>query len=763
MQAGAGMGKSAVLAELAALLEQVVHTGSQAPDPPADRVPVLWDIPPDSSLDVLPAAFTLDGHRLIVAKRSQTNLPGLSRALAYGKAHTLGANDLLFNRVELSRHFTPAMAERLLQQTGGWPVLLGIGDGGQLDQEFLEREVLDPLSPQALIALGEVLAGRPAVLDDAEALAPFTRRSASGDVEFALGPLKGLLSKAHGAVLERRIHSHLEAERIADAYMVHGRTTDAITILQRAGHYDWALDILRTAHGQFYIYQYGTNAYDQVLAGFPEEFARNNELLLICFAQQALKRGDVARARLMLHDYLSPANIELSAVLANADYSLALRFFRVMMLIYEDVFVTDELFELTFRILDEMPADAHLERGSFYNSILEFYVRRRRFSEAEDVALRAHDHYRLAQVPILQFFISVHQAIIRLMLGDAVTARKHALNAGVELASVDFDSPTDARLLALLNACVDYEGGEAEPLARFLSHDIDDFSHGEIWPSLIEFVLQYGSQALSEHFSTIAARSFLDRWRVYQMHNRQLQTMIDIREAIILQNGNRWQEAAAKLASLRTRITRAFVFGATDELSRLQDRDEIAIALTWLRHIAFETPTLPQLDTRLASMLGNLHITGRQKAGLEIWLAYVSKRQRNPTKARAVLQKTFEYAAHLGSLAPLIEEKFFLTELIGNQRIGDFLLTSGPIRQVLRRLGDIGLPNSALGVKNGLSRREIKILLMICEGGSNKFIANALGLSEATVKFHLGNVYRKLGCKKRGEAISAARALGLVT
>lgn len=722
------MGKSALLQELATHLQQPIHTGAQAPGMRTDSVVTLWDIPPNCTPDPLPTEFARDGNRLILAKRGEVDLPGLSRALAYGKAFAFGANDLLFAGAELAHHFTPAMADSLLLQTGGWPVLVGMGDGGHLNQEFLEREVLEPLSPQALIA-----------------------------------SLKGLLAKAHVAVLERRIRSHLEAERLADAYMVHGRTTDAIAILQRAGHYDWALDLLRAAHGQFYIYQYGSAAYDQVLAGFPEAFAHNSELLIICLAQQALKRGDVARARLMLNDYLGPVSIEPAAILANPGYSLDLRFFRVMMLIYEDVFVTDELFELSFRILDEMSANAHLERGSFYNSILEFYVRRRRFSEAQDVALRAYDHYRLAQVPILQFFISVHQAIIRLMLGDAVTARKHATEAGIELATVDFDSPTDARLLALLNACIDYEGGEAEPLARFLGHDIDDFSHGEIWPSLVEFVLQYGSQALSEHFSTIAARSFLDRWRVYQMHNRQLQTMIDIREAIILQNGNRWQEATTKLSSIATRITRSFVLNATQQLGGLQDRDEIAIALTWLRHIAFETPTLPQLDLRLSSMLGNLYITGRQKAGLEIWLAYVSKRQRNPTKARAMLQKTFEYAAHLGSLAPLIEEKFFLAELIGNQRIGDFLLTSGPIRQVLRRLGDIGLPKSALGVKNGLSRREIKILLMICEGGSNKFIANALGLSEATVKFHLGNVYRKLGCKKRREAISAARALGLVT
>jgi len=51
---------------------------------------------------------------------------------------------------------------------------------------------------------------------------------------------------------------------------------------------------------------------------------------------------------------------------------------------------------------------------------------------------------------------------------------------------------------------------------------------------------------------------------------------------------------------------------------------------------------------------------------------------------------------------------------------------------------------------------------MVTEGASNKFVAKMLQISEPTVKFHLGNVYRKLGCRRRKEAIAAARALGLV-
>ena len=173
-------------------------------------------------------------------------------------------------------------------------------------------------------------------------------------------------------------------------------------------------------------------------------------------------------------------------------------------------------------------------------------------------------------------------------------------------------------------------------------------------------------------------------------------------------------------------------------------------------------PTRPILEAQLNAMLANLHLTERQRIGIEIWLAHVHKRQRNLSKARAILQKTFERAARLGAIAPLTEERIFLAELVGHQRIGEFLDASGPVRQILRKLRELGLPSAAIASASGLSRRETRILLMIAEGGANKFIANALGLSEATVKFHLGNVYRKLGCKKRREAISAARAMGIV-
>jgi len=62
----------------------------------------------------------------------------------------------------------------------------------------------------------------------------------------------------------------------------------------------------------------------------------------------------------------------------------------------------------------------------------------------------------------------------------------------------------------------------------------------------------------------------------------------------------------------------------------------------------------------------------------------------------------------------------------------------------------------------GLSDRELSILAAVGEGLSNKQIAKQLWLAEQTVKFHLTNVYRKLGVSTRTEAINAAYRSGLL-
>jgi DNA-binding NarL/FixJ family response regulator len=63
----------------------------------------------------------------------------------------------------------------------------------------------------------------------------------------------------------------------------------------------------------------------------------------------------------------------------------------------------------------------------------------------------------------------------------------------------------------------------------------------------------------------------------------------------------------------------------------------------------------------------------------------------------------------------------------------------------------------------GLSAKEVAVLAELCHGHTNKQIAATLWLSEQTVKFHLRNVYRKLGISSRTEALRYAYEHDLAT
>ena len=61
-----------------------------------------------------------------------------------------------------------------------------------------------------------------------------------------------------------------------------------------------------------------------------------------------------------------------------------------------------------------------------------------------------------------------------------------------------------------------------------------------------------------------------------------------------------------------------------------------------------------------------------------------------------------------------------------------------------------------------LSTREIEILQHLATGSTNRQLAQALFISEATVKTHLIHLYRKLGVHSRTLTVARARALGLL-
>jgi DNA-binding NarL/FixJ family response regulator len=63
---------------------------------------------------------------------------------------------------------------------------------------------------------------------------------------------------------------------------------------------------------------------------------------------------------------------------------------------------------------------------------------------------------------------------------------------------------------------------------------------------------------------------------------------------------------------------------------------------------------------------------------------------------------------------------------------------------------------------NDLTGRELEVLEQVVRGKSNKEIAAALGISEATVKSHINNILSKMGVTDRTQAATTALQRGIV-
>ena len=71
-------------------------------------------------------------------------------------------------------------------------------------------------------------------------------------------------------------------------------------------------------------------------------------------------------------------------------------------------------------------------------------------------------------------------------------------------------------------------------------------------------------------------------------------------------------------------------------------------------------------------------------------------------------------------------------------------------------------PSADDGNVLGLSEREVAMLRTLARGLSNSAIGRELWITEQTVKFHLTNIYRKLGVENRTQATRVAYEQGLV-
>jgi len=94
---------------------------------------------------------------------------------------------------------------------------------------------------------------------------------------------------------------------------------------------------------------------------------------------------------------------------------------------------------------------------------------------------------------------------------------------------------------------------------------------------------------------------------------------------------------------------------------------------------------------------------------------------------------------------------------------GLVVLSPQLVEEVASETETVAIADAGEPADNLLTAREQEVLDLISQGLPNKLIANSLGISEHTVKFHVSSIYAKLGASNRTEAISRGARRGLVS
>lgn len=104
-----------------------------------------------------------------------------------------------------------------------------------------------------------------------------------------------------------------------------------------------------------------------------------------------------------------------------------------------------------------------------------------------------------------------------------------------------------------------------------------------------------------------------------------------------------------------------------------------------------------------------------------------------------------------------------LVTALGHVRDGDAVVAPSTTRRLLEKMTRDPAPSLPVPTEMAaLTARETEVLHRVASGLSNAEIGVALGVSEVTVKAHVGRILSKLGLRDRTQAVIAAYEAGMM-
>lgn len=761
-----------------------------------DRPALLFLDGIDEAGDVLPPALSdlilfAPGLRFVIASR-EGNLPGLAKLRAQDRVAVIGPDQLGFTRAE-ALAFLGASEDadvlRLVDRCEGWPILLKFvrdgldagdpptlaGDMGSVSAgliaDFLDEQILAPLLPEDADFLERTAVVSRFTLDLARLLAP--EAAVEQSVE-RLGRAAGLLQarRLNGlwyhvnpmlrATLMRRFQARIGADvrrvhRMIEAWMIeHDAVDEAVLHACLAQDYDECVQLVRRFGPANLSMRYGLRTLRSVLAALPRHYLDHEPALGISEALVLSKEGRVSDARRLIHRLREKAGGHAGAAGALGDLDLL----DIMLACHADQPLMPGLADRLSAVAAALPHDDVIHQGWVQNLICRVHLSLGNFTHAAAAGIAAEHYYARSDSRYGQFFVHLHLASTRSWQGLYDQVGSH-IDSAESIAVQHFpEDPAMATLCRLLRAELLFDQGQAD-LGIDLLPALQSAENNDGWLDL--FVSGYRTAALHAFrgggLEAALAVTRRGDEAALRIGLPRLALVMQILRAELLSLAGHRNQAGAALRAIR-------IPSNGEDDARWRERLALGIAnarlLIHSRQFRRATVLLDTLEGECER-----RGIGRLVAKVGLLRALLLACSGSPQRAIATLVELLQ-SAQQPSMQAFIEEGELMARLCSlvahhSQRHALGPEASRFLAELSERLGrsyEHVIDQDAGG--SYLSAREREILLSLAQGESNKSTAERLNVSEATVKFHLQRIYRKLGAHNRVKAIAVAQQQGLL-
>ena len=733
-----------------------------------------------------------DNCTIVLSSRARPSL-NVPRLLASGLATEMLGDALRFTPREskdlLALDLTEDEVTAVVTQTEGWPIALQLvrlvliqgqnvpgslskltSRGGHL-WSFLNEQVLGSLPAEVVEFLADT-----SILDRFSVeIADAVRERADswqvmeqlGSLQFFLTPLdddnvwfryhhlfaeylQSLLRQRHpGRILELHSRASRAFERV-------GMLAEAVKHAGQATDYDRCAELVEAAGGWRLILFGGMAELAHLLTFIPNAARLSHPRLLIADAYLDLKFGRIDKAR---------ATFDLAAGMIPPDVSdwggldeLQRDALNVGMLLttYEDDAIDIGFYEECRRRLAQLGVADGLTKGVLECAAAVAALCLGRTDEAEQLARSAMSSMRSVNSLLGLNYCFLHAGLAATYRGDLRTASAY-LGQARSMAAENFGADSGLKAVSDLLLCAvgHWQSGvsaiDPDELDAAFRHVREYDGWFEVYAAGLDtrFRIAWVAQDFAAMDDIMVEADALARARSL----RRLHAVADAQRLL-------WHTAAGDAASARPlaqHLSDVFPVGIWKERPETwRPFQDVAFALAthWIR-----------TDLRRAEAITEDLLACTQAFDVKAYeirarliRAQVVRRSRGDEAALPDLQRAVALATELQIVQPFYEHVDLKALL---RRVGRELwepsgdpVQAAFVAEVLSATASV--EPGAVG-RFALSAREQEVMQELALGSTNKEIARALDMTENTVKFHLKNVFGKMGVDRRAHALALFR------